>query len=257
MKQLLTVIIPCYNESENLNRGVLNEVSTYLDKHHPSYEVIISDDASTDNSRELTQTFIKTHPKFQLLTNPHGGKSFALKHGLEQAKGEHVLFTDMDQSTPISELKKLLLASEDGYQIVIGSRGHGRKNFPLYRKFASGAFRVFRKSLLLHDIEDTQCGFKLADTHAAKHLFASMTIFHQTDSAKGWTVTAWDVEFLFLAEKFGYRIKEVRVEWSDKDETTTKNRGGGKFLKESFDMLKQVTRVKLNNITGKYESKSQ
>ena len=83
-----------------------------------------------------------------------------------------------------------------------------------------------------------------------------MTIFKQTSQASGWTVAAWDVEFLFLAEKFGYRIKEVRVDWSDKDQTRGKNRGGGKFIKESIDMLKQVSRVKLNNLQGKYSKSS-
>jgi hypothetical protein len=79
-----------------------------------------------------------------------------------------------------------------------------------------------------------------------------MKIFEQSGQAKGWVVAAWDVEFLFLAEKAGFRITEVPVKWSDKDETKGKNRGVVKFIKESWDMLIQVSRVRLNDICGRY-----
>jgi len=252
MNPYLSVVIPCYNEKENLERGVLDEVAKFLDRQKFEYEVIVSDDASTDNSRLLVEKFMKSHSKFRLLENKHGGKACALRYGLNASKGEFVLFTDMDQSTPIEEVKKLLSESKKGFEVVIGSRGKVRENFSLLRKVASGSFRIFRKSLLLRKIDDTQCGFKLADAKTAKHLFDSMMIFDQNNEAKGWVVAAWDVEFLFLAEKFGYQIAEVPVRWSDKDESKGKDRNVMKFAKESIDMLKQVTRVKINDVGGKY-----
>jgi hypothetical protein len=107
--------------------------------------------------------------------------------------------------------------------------------------------------MLLRHINDTQCGFKLANTHAAQHLFNNMMIFKQASpQASGWVVAAWDVEFLFLAQKYGYNTVEVKVVWTDRDQSTTKNRSMAKFAKESWDMLKQVTRVKTNDLTGKY-----
>ena len=253
MSPYLSVIIPCYNESENLKRGVLDEVTTYLNRQKYSYEVIISDDASSDDSREIIQDQIKNHSHMHLLANPHGGKAHALRYGLQKAKGIYVLFADMDQSTPISEVSKLLNKAESGYQVVIGSRGKSRRDASILRKVAARSFRLFRKSLLLRTIDDTQCGFKLANTKAAKHLFESMKIFEQTGQAKGWVVAAWDVEFLYLAEKFGYRTSEVKVDWSDKDETTGKDRNIFKFVNESVDMLKQVSRVKMNDWQGKYQ----
>ena len=251
MRIFLSVIIPCYNESENLKRGVLEEVSDWLEKQRFEYEVIVSDDASTDESRDLVKEFVKEHKKFRLLENPHGGKAVALRYGLREAKGEWVLFTDMDQSTPISELGKMLKHGQEGYQVVIGSRGKERTDASMLRKVAARSFRLFRKSLMLRDIEDTQCGFKLASTKVARHLFESMGIFKENAHAKGWTVAAWDVEFLYLAEKYGYRIKEVAVKWNDRDESTSKDRSG-KFVKESLDMARQLLRVRLNDFQGKY-----
>ncbi len=248
----LTIVIPCYNEQQNLERGVLGEVAHYLEKQQVNTEVIISDDASTDQSRELVKQFIATHPKFRLLENPHGGKAWALKHGLTQAQGEWVYFCDMDLSTPITELDKLLPFTKQGFQIIIGSRGGHRENYSLLRKIASTTFRIVRKQLLLRNIDDTQCGFKLANTKAAQHLFDSMIIFKQTAAAQGWVVAAWDVEFLFLAEKFGYQIKEVPVKWTDRDVSTTKNRSLNKFAHESWDMLRQILRVRINESQGKY-----
>jgi dolichyl-phosphate beta-glucosyltransferase len=249
----LSVIIPCYNEHNNLKRGVLNEVDGWLKHQRFNYEVIVSDDASTDNSREVVKKIVKSHQHVRLLENQHGGKAWALKHGLDKAKGDWVLFTDMDQSTPISELNKLLDKKEKDCQVIIGSRGKLRDNFSILRKLASNSFRIFRKSLLLNGIDDTQCGFKLVNTMVARKLFDSMKIFEQSAMAKGWVVAAWDVEFLFLAEKFGYGIAEVPVAWSDKDASTSKNRNFKKFANESIDMLKQVTRVRLNEINGLYD----
>jgi len=100
-KPLLSVVIPCYNEEANLERGVLNQVRDYLEKQSYSWEVIISDDGSADNSKNLVKKFVDKHPGFILLKNQHGGKPYAVWQGIKKARGEIVLFTDMDQSTPI------------------------------------------------------------------------------------------------------------------------------------------------------------
>src|SRR3990170_4513963 len=144
MGLFLTVIIPCYNEKENLQRGVLEVVDKFLESKKFSWEVLISDDGSTDVSVSIVKKQIKAFANFKLLENPHGGKPSALWCGIQKAKGKYVLFTDMDQSTPIAELDKLLLPLEDGYNIVIGSRGFERKDFPLYRKLGSMVFAAFR-----------------------------------------------------------------------------------------------------------------
>jgi len=250
MKIHLSVIIPCYNEEKNLKRGVLEEVESYLSQQKYTSEVIITDDGSTDESPKLAENFAKNHPRFILLKNKHAGKPFALKAGLKKASGEIVLFTDMDQSAPIAELKKLLPWFEKKYDLVIGSRGKERKHFPFYRKMFSSGFRLFRRMILLPQIVDTQCGFKAIKRQAALMIFDKMLIFRSQKKAAGWRVGAWDVEMLFVAEKKDYPIKEIRVDWQDKDVTRGKQRN---YLKESKEMLAEVLRVRLNDLLGRYQ----
>lgn len=248
MKPYLSVIIPMFNEVENLKKGVLEEVYRFLKNQKFSWEVIISDDGSTDESRELIKEFIKETEGFRLRENPHGGKPFAIRAGIEKAKGEICLFTDMDQSAPISELEKLLPLFSEDFDVVIGSRGKERKEFPWHRQVLSWGFRNLRRAILLRDLIDTQCGFKSFRTEVGRDIFAKMTIFQKR--GKGWRVGAWDVEFLFVAEKMGYKIKEVPVIWVDKDIARGKKKN---FLKESKEMFFEVLRVKINDWKGKYD----
>lgn len=249
-KPYLSIVIPCYNEKENLNRGILEEVEKYLLKQKFTWEVIISDDGSTDDSRELVNKFIKNKKNFRLIENEHGGKPSAVWGGIKNAIGEFVLFTDLDQSTPLSEVEKLMTYLED-YEVVIGSRGFGRENFSILRKTGSNVFRLFRQTLMLRDIKDTQCGFKAFRTDVAKEIFPLLQFFKQKVVAKGWKVTSFDVELLFLAEKKGYKVKEVEVVWKDRDIAKGKQKS---YFKESKEMLMQILRVKLNDLKGLYNN---
>src|SRR3989304_3530510 len=139
-KIYLTVTIPCYNEEANLKRGVLKEIYDFLKAKDFGWEAIISDDGSTDASRNIAKKQIKSWDNFKLLENPHGGKPSTLLYGIKKSQGKYILFTDMDQSTPIGELDKLLPYLNKGYEVVIGSRGLVRKNFPLYRRLGAMGF---------------------------------------------------------------------------------------------------------------------
>ncbi len=245
----LTVVLPNYNEEENLKRGVLDQVYTYLSQQNYSFEIIVSDDGSTDNSPKIVQQFAQTHPQLHLLKNSHAGKPFALRSAINQAKGRFVLLTDMDQSTPIEEIEKLLPWVDKGYKVIIGSRGKFRKDAPLYRKLASVIFQLARRSILLPEIIDTQCGFKLIETQLARKIFSKMLLFQRDSQAKGWKVTAYDVEMLHLARKLGESIKEVPVVWQDEDVSSGKSRN---FIKESYEMLLEILRVRYNDLRGRY-----
>ena len=249
----LTVIIPCYNEEANLKRGVLEEIYGFLRTKDFSWEVIVSDDGSSDKSREIVKEDIKSWGNFKLLENPHGGKPAALLSGIKKAKGEYILFTDMDQSTPFGELDKLLPQLNKRYEVVIGSRGLVRKNFPLYRRLGAIAFMSIRRSLILPEISDTQCGFKLFNTQALKKAFPRLNFFERKEKVSGWKVTSFDVELLHILKSLGYKIAEVPVSWDDKDISKEKGGGVGRYVRESREMFGQIIRVKLNDLRGRYK----
>ena len=217
----LSVVITCYNEEENLKRGVLKEVYDFLSTKEYSWEVVINDDGSTDKSVDLIKKQIKDWKEFKLLESEHGGKPVGYLYGLKAAKGEYVLFTDVDQSTPIDQLDKLTPHLKK-YDIVIGSRGMEREDFPIYRKMGAVVFASFRRVMILPEIRDTQCGFKLFKRDLLVKYFSKLEFFREKNNAKGWTVSSYDVELLHLLKKKGYEIKEVNVKWNDEDISTSK-----------------------------------
>jgi glycosyltransferase involved in cell wall biosynthesis len=249
----LSIIIPCYNESENIKRGVLNQVGKFMESKDFGWEVIISDDGSSDSSVDLVKKQIKELEEFRLLENTHGGKPSALWYGIKAAKGKYVLFSDMDQSTPIVELDKLLPYLKNEYKAVIGSRGYARKSFPFYRRLGSFVFTALRKTIILPEINDTQCGFKVFDRFIALKYFPEMEFFKNKKTIKGWKVTSWDVEYLYILKKKGIKIKEVLVDWRDVDVSKSKGGGLGRYIRESKEMFMQIIRVKFNDTKGLYK----
>jgi glycosyltransferase involved in cell wall biosynthesis len=244
----LSVVIPQYNEASNLNRGVLEEVYEYLSRQAYDWEVIISDDGSTDDSFLITEEKIKSLNNFHQLKNQHGGKAHALNEGIKVASGDWILLTDMDQSTPIYEIEKLLPFTTE-FKTIIGSRGSQREGQTIFRKLASIIFTGIRKSVLLNNIYDTQCGFKLFESNLLKKYFPTLDVLNQKNQ-KGWVVTAYDVELLHIIQRSGNAVKEVTVKWFNEDTTQGKGR---KFIHESVNMLQQILKVKRNDLIGKYK----
>ncbi|MBN1169249.1 glycosyltransferase [Candidatus Woesebacteria bacterium] len=252
-KPYLSVIIPCYNEEQNIKNGTLSSVHDYLKKQNYLYEVIVSDDGSTDNSSDLITQQIKDWKNFKLLKNPHGGKPSALLYGIKNANAEFILFTDMDQSTPIDQIDKLTTYISKDFDVVIGSRGVQRKNFPIYRRLGAVVFMGIRKALILPEINDTQCGFKLFESIKLKKAFPKLEFFKRRQKVKGWKVTSYDVELLQILKKMGCKIKEVKVKWNDEDKSGSKGGNISRYLRESKEMFMQILRVKLNEINGYYD----
>lgn len=252
----LSVIIPCYNEQKNLENGVLDQVYDYMRAQPYTWEIIVANDGSTDRSSELVREWLQGKTNVALYDLPHGGKPAAIWGGLQHARGEWVLFTDMDQSTPIYELEKLLPLAELGAEVVIGSRGMSREGFSIIRKLGSNVFRALRSVFLLREIQDTQCGFKLFRRDVVTRLFPRLEFFSRMGQpSTGWKVTAYDVELLHLCQKAGYTIREVTVEWRNSDLSDTKGHNGElrRYIRESIDMARQVLRVTRNQLKGLYD----
>ncbi|MEA3337864.1 MAG: glycosyltransferase [Chloroflexota bacterium] len=254
-RPFISVVIPCYNEEGNLERGVLDEVFQYLEQQDYPWEVIVVNDESTDNSQRLVEATIADKARFSLVNIPHGGKPAAVWAGIQQSRGDIVLFTDMDQSTPIGELDKLLPWYDQGYDVVIGSRGASREGFNLIRQVGSLVFRAMRSLFLLRDINDTQCGFKTSRREVALQTFPRLQFFKQEEQPSGWKVSAYDVELLYIVERAGYPIKEVIVEWQNRDESDTKGQQSdlARYVQESIEMGREVFRVKRNQVRGMYD----
>jgi len=234
----------------NLQKGVLDKVEHFLERQKFEYEAIIVDDGSTDGSVEFAEKFVRENPKFKLLRNPHTGKAGAVTAGMLSAHGEYVLFTDMDQATPIEEINKLL-PSIDKFDIVIGSRSSQRKGAPWTRILMAKGMMILRTILVgLNGIEDTQCGFKIFKNNAAKKLFTKLSdLHHGFKKISGSSVKAgFDVELLLLARKMGYKIKEVPVEWLYVESRRVSP------VKDSLEAVEDLVRIRINDLSGKYKS---
>jgi glycosyltransferase involved in cell wall biosynthesis len=256
MNKSVSIIIPCYNEENNLKRGVLADVAQFLKTVDFDYEVLVCNDKSTDNSLKITQDFAKNNPKFKVLNLPKGGKPGAIWGGIQQAKYPWVLFTDMDQSTPLKEINKLLPYFDQNYDIVIGSRGGHRQGHSFIRLLGSKVFSATRNILLRSNITDTQCGFKSIKLDLAKKIFPKLAVIKSIQNGSGWRVSAFDVEILFIAQKMGQKIKEVEVEWKNEDTSTTKGDVNARYVKESQQMAQEVWRIFVNNLKGLYDQKN-
>jgi glycosyltransferase involved in cell wall biosynthesis len=247
----LSVIIPCYDEMANLQKGVLDKVQHFLDRKKFAYEVIIADDGSKDGSVEFIQKFIKENPHFILIKNPHYGKAGAVTTGMLKAKGKYRLFTDMDQATPIEEIDKLLPFLESGkFDVAIGSRSKKRKGAPAIRLFISQSSMVLRSALVgLQDITDTQCGFKMFTKDSAEIIFSKlMKLKNGFEQVKGTAITfGSDIEILYLARNNAYKIKEVPVNWLHV-ETRRVNP-----MRDAIQGVKDLIKIKSNVIAGKYK----
>lgn len=247
---MLSVVIPSYNEMANLQKGILNKVKNYLDKQEYSYEVIIVDDGSNDGSREFAGKFADEEKEFRLIENSHSGKGGAVTAGMLESKGDYIIFTDMDQATPIEELEKLMPFINKGFDIIIGSRSNHRKGAPFTRKIMAKGMMFLRSAIVgLPDIRDTQCGFKLFTKEAAKNVFKkTKEVHHGFKNIHGSSVTAgFDIELLYIAKKMGYKIKEVPVAWLYVETRRVSP------IKDSVDGLIDLFRIRRNILKGNYK----
>ena len=247
----LSVVVPAYNESANLRAGALDKVALYLQEQTYRYEVLVVDDGSSDNTADLAAAFCARHPRFRVIRNPHRGKAFTVCTGLLQACGDYVLFTDMDQATPIREAEKVLPWFDQGYDVVIGSRGTVRRNAPIWRKLMSRSQQLLRNWILgFHEITDTQCGFKAFRRTAIKPILDHLYFFSMKTAkdARGATVTAgFDVELLYVTQKLGYKIREVPVQW-DYHFSRRVN-----LLRDSLKGIRELIDIRLADVRGMYE----
>ncbi len=247
MSPYLSVIIPSYNEEDNLNRGTLDVVVAYLEKQPYPWEVVLVNDGSTDSTAQILTEFVKYQKHVRFIDNPHQGKAQTVITGVLAAEGEIILFSDMDQATPIAEFDKFLPKFEEGFDIVIGSRAN-REGAPLFRKILAFGMVVLRTLILRLPVKDSQCGFKAFTHDSAVRIFSKMKELRPYKVIEGPAVDpGFDVEMIYLSRKYGYKIAEVPVSWRHQESRRVS------FIKDAKAGLLGLLTVRLRSLTNAYK----
>lgn len=235
----LSIIIPAYNEESRLPK-TLDQIHAYLNAAGISSEVIVVDDGSRDGTVQCVELKSAEWPALRVVKNPgNRGKGYSVRHGMLEARGKIVLFTDADLSAPIEEADKLLaaLSTKD---VAIGSRAMDRGlievHQPWTREIAGIVFNTIVRVILGLNFEDTQCGFKAFRREKSKIIFEQQRIER----------FGFDPELLFLAQRNGLAVAEVPVRWSNAPGTTVSVWDGVRA------MFFEVAKIRWNAMTGKY-----
>lgn len=236
MRRSISIIIPAYNEEKRL-APTLAKIKDYLRRSQWDFiEILVVDDGSRDGTAEVA-----CQAGMRLVSNPgNHGKGYSVRHGILEAQGEWILFSDADLSTPIEEVDRLWASAErENASVVIGSRAVDRSLIgirqPFLRDRIGRLFNLVMRLIIGLPFRDTQCGFKLFESKAARSVFSRQLL-------NGF---GFDVEVLYIARKLGLKCLEVPVRWNDVSGTKVSLwRGISAFL-DPF-------RVRWNSLTSKY-----
>ncbi len=229
----LAIIIPAYNETKRIPK-TLRQLQEYFSASNFNYQVIVVDDGSQDQTSSVVTAMASEINNLEVVTlQPNVGKGWAVRSGVLASRAKLILFCDADGATPFTEFAKLYQELQAGADIAIGSRAIPNSEVTLktncLRKFLGRSFNFFVNRLILPKFYDTQCGFKLFQAPAGQMLFYLLT-------RRGFS---FDLEILFLAEKLGFKVKEVAVNWT--------NVTGSKvnILKDSLKMFLDIFKIRL------------
>ena len=236
MRRSISIIIPAFNEEKRLP-ATLHIVEGYLSSTPWEFsEIVVVNDGSSDGTAAVA-----ARAGARVLENPgNRGKGYSVRHGMLEAKGDWLLFSDADLSTPIEELETLWKAADHkAARVAIGSRALDRSLIgvrqPLYREGMGRLFNLAMRLVTGLPFRDTQCGFKLFDAAAARQIFSRQLL-------DGF---GFDVEVLYIAQRLGYRIIEVPVRWNDAAGTKVS-------LWRGLNAFADPVRVRWNALSGKY-----
>lgn len=253
----LSVVVPAYNEQDRL-ATMVEETTEYLENRIKndskfSYEVIIVDDGSTDDTSKIALTFtgsLGSH-KFRVLTQTcNRGKGGAVRMGVLRSRGREILFADADGASRFADVSKLekelarIVAKEERMGVVCGSRAHMEQdsiaNRSIFRTLLMHCFHFLVWALCVRGVRDTQCGFKLFSRDAARLLFLNLHVHR-------W---AFDVDLLHIAQHFEVPISEVAVNWTEIP--------GSKLspILASIQMFKDLVMIRLRYVTGSWQMKA-
>lgn len=233
------MVIPAYNEETRIVES-LGGIVTYLTGRGAEFEIVVVNDGSTDRTADAVERAAADDDRIRLLNNDRNrGKGYSVRRGVKASRGDVILFSDADLSTPIEEFEKLARFL-DTNELVIASRSLPDSNVvvhqPFYREFMGRIFNMIVRILLVRGIIDTQCGFKLMTRRAAECIFARTRI----------NSFSFDVEVILIAKKHGISVKDIPVRWIDSKGSRVHP------IRDSAYMLLDLLRIKLYDLFGIY-----
>ncbi len=238
----ISVVIPAYNEKQRLPSTLCAIAAYFASRNQPSWEIVVVNDGSSDGTLAVAEGFREQYPQIRVLDNPgNRGKGYSVRHGMLEAQGEWILFTDSDLSAPIEEAGKLIAAAaREGAAVAIGSRAMDRQligaHQSWFRETAGRIFNLLMRAATGLPFADTQCGFKLFEHRAAKEIFRRQRI-------ERW---GFDAEVLFIARRLGFKTIEVPVRWSHTAGTKVS------MFRDSANMFLDLFRIRGNQWKGLY-----
>lgn len=236
---LLSIIIPAYNERLRLSATVAC-VDDFLKGQPYASEILIVENASSDNTYELALDLQKKISTLQVLREPVKGKGQAVKRGMLTAHGVYRLICDADLAMPVTEFPKFIPPILKNCDLAIASRevsGAKRYNEPLYRHLVGRVFNYLVRKLVLPGLQDTQCGFKCFRGAIVHDVFKRQTMM-------GW---AFDVELLAIARQLGYSIQEIPIQWYYGSHSRVR------LLVDAPSMFNDLLRIRSNLRKGVYK----
>lgn len=241
--KFLTVIIPAYNEEANIS-NTLKEISAHFSKKPFAYEVIVVDDGSSDKTFESAKSCAPIFDDYKILENSSNrGKGYSIRRAALEAKGEYILFMDADNSTSICEFDNFLPFLEGGYDVVIASRRLKESKVeepqPVLRSVMGKFFIFLSKIMLKLKPQDFNCGFKAYRSKSTRIIF-------ELQKMNDWS---FDVELLFLIDKFRLKLKEVPVTWVHKSGSKVR------LLRDGIRSFLSIMKIWMNDRRDLYKAR--
>ena len=238
----LSLILPAHNEAKRLPQS-LKQVQEFVSQQPYQCEVLVIENASTDDTAKIVESFQQKFPQLKLIRLEQGGKGNAIRAGMLASKGEFRFMADVDFSMPVEEISKFLVPNLSQAKVSIASReqpGSKRIGEPFYRHLIGRVFNLLVRMLVLPGLQDTQCGFKCFNAEAAEKIFPKQTL-------EGWSFV---VEVLAIARELGYEVLEVPITW------TYQAGSRMSILSDSWKMFKDLLLIRSNKRKGLYRGKA-
>jgi glycosyltransferase involved in cell wall biosynthesis len=226
------LVIPVLNEAHVLAKSVA-EVTRFLTAHGPwDWRIVVVDNGSTDGTDKVARQLVAEQPgRVRFVQLPERGRGRALRHAWTESEAEVVAYTDVDLSTELEALPVLVHAIlAEGYDLGTGSRllPDSKTTRSFKREAISRIYNLIVRSILFTSFSDAQCGFKVVSRRVVQEIVPEIV-------DQSWF---FDTELLVLAEKRGFRLKDLPVRWIEDDDSRVK------IMKTAWEDLKGVARLR-------------